>query len=63
MYKNLGNAFLNAQQMFDQQANHKALSIPLYHVTRLFQFISTCEDENKAFVATKKLEHLPSNST
>jgi len=48
--KKLGNAFLNPQQMSDQQAIHKALSIPLYHATRLFQFIDTCEEENKAFI-------------
>ncbi len=48
--KKIGNAFLDAQQMFVQQAIHITLSIPLHHATRSFQFINTCEEENKAFV-------------
>jgi hypothetical protein len=41
--KRLGNAFLNAQQMSIQQVVHITLSIPLYHSTRSFQFINTCQ--------------------
>jgi len=45
--KKLGNAFLNAQQMFIEQVVHITLSIPLYHSTRSFQFINTCIIINK----------------
>jgi hypothetical protein len=41
--KKLGNAFLNAQQMFVQQVVHITLSMPLYHSTRSFQLINTCQ--------------------
>jgi hypothetical protein len=41
--KKLGNAFLNAQQMLTQQVVHVTLSIPLYHLTKSFQFINTCQ--------------------
>ncbi len=47
--KKLRNAFLNAQQMSIQQAVHICLSIPLYDSTRSFQFINTCEENNRAF--------------
>ncbi len=46
--KKLGNAFLNAQQMFIQQVVHITLSIPLYHWTISFQFINTCQQQDKA---------------
>jgi hypothetical protein len=48
--KKLGNAFLNAQQMLIQRAVHICLSIPLYHSTRSFQFINTCQENDRAFV-------------
>jgi len=32
-----------------QQAVHICLSIPLYDSTRSFQFINTCEENNRAF--------------
>jgi hypothetical protein len=40
----------NAQQMSIQQAIHLFLSISLYHSTRSFQFIYTCEKNDRAFV-------------
>jgi hypothetical protein len=46
----MGTTFLNAQQMFVQQAIHISLSIPLYHSTRSFQFINTHEQHDRAFV-------------
>ncbi len=59
----LGNAFLNAQQMSIQQDIHIFLFIPLYHSTRSFQFINTCEQQDKAFVLLpqKILQQLPPN--
>jgi hypothetical protein len=36
--------------MFIQQVVHITLSIPLYHTTRSFQFIHTCQQQNKTFV-------------
>jgi len=48
--KKQGNEFLNAQQMFIQQVVHITLSIPLYHSTRSFQFINTCQQQDKTFV-------------
>jgi hypothetical protein len=47
--KKLGNVFLNAQQMSIQQVVHRCLSIPLYHLTRSFQSVNMCEENNKAF--------------
>jgi hypothetical protein len=63
--KKIGNAFLDAQQMFVQQAIHITLSIPLHHATRFFQFINRCEGENRVFciISTKNLECLPLDST
>jgi hypothetical protein len=37
-----------------QQAIHISLSIPLYHLTRSFQFISTFKQFHKAFVLLPK---------
>ncbi len=48
--KKLGNVFLNAQQMSIQQVVRITLSIPLYHSTRSFQFINTCQQQDKTFV-------------
>ncbi len=48
--KNLKNAFLSGQKMSFQQTIHICLSIQLYHSTRSFQFINTCEENNRAFV-------------
>ncbi len=48
--KKESNALLDAQQMFVQQAIHITLSIPLHHATRSFQFINTCEEENRDFI-------------
>jgi hypothetical protein len=52
--KKLGNAFLNAQQMFVQQGVHITLSIPLsipfYHSTRSFQFINICQQQDRTLV-------------
>jgi hypothetical protein len=48
--KKLGNAFLNAQQMSTQQIVHIILSMPLYHSTRSFQFINTCQQQDITFV-------------
>ncbi len=48
--KKLRNAFLNAQQMSIQQAIHLYLSISLYHSTRSFQFLYTCEKNDRALV-------------
>jgi hypothetical protein len=61
----LGNAFLNAQQMSIQQVVHITLSIPLYRSTRSFQFINTCQQQDKAFVLLpqKKIQGLFPNST
>ncbi len=58
--KKLGNTLLDAQQMFVQKAIHMTLSIPLHHATRSFQFINTCEEENKGFLYYfhKNLKHL-----
>ncbi len=50
MHKKLGNAFLNTQQMFIQQVVHITLSIPLYHSIRSFQFINTCQQQDRTFV-------------
>jgi hypothetical protein len=33
-----------------QQAIYILLSIPFYHSTRSFQYISTCEEHHKTFV-------------
>jgi hypothetical protein len=52
--KKLRNAFLNAQQMPIQQVVHITLSIPLYHSTRSFQFINTCQQQDKTFVLLPK---------
>jgi hypothetical protein len=48
--KKLENAFLNAQQMSTQQVVHITISIPLYHSTRSFQFINTCQQQDRTFV-------------
>jgi hypothetical protein len=36
--------------MFKQQVVHIKLSIPLYHSTRSFQFINTCQQQDRTFV-------------
>ncbi len=41
---------LNAQQISIQQVVYLTLSIPLYHSTRSFQFINTCQQQDKTFV-------------
>jgi hypothetical protein len=57
--KKLRNAFLNPQQMSIQQVIHLSLSIALYHSTRSFQFINTCEENDRAFsIATKNIEQI-----
>jgi hypothetical protein len=63
--KKLRNAFLNAQQMFTQQSVHNTLSIPLYNSTRSFQFINTCQQQNRALVLLpqKIIQGLSPNST
>jgi mRNA degradation ribonuclease J1/J2 len=33
-----------------QQVVHIIVSMPLYHSTRLFQFINTCQQQDRAFV-------------
>jgi hypothetical protein len=48
--KMLENAFLSAQQMSTQQVVHITISIPLYHLTRPFQFINTCQQQDRTFV-------------
>jgi hypothetical protein len=37
---------LNAQQISIQQVVYLTLSIPLYHSTRSFQFINTCQQQD-----------------
>jgi hypothetical protein len=42
-----------------QQVIHLSLSIALYHSTRSFQFINTCEENDRAFsIATKNIEQI-----
>jgi hypothetical protein len=36
--------------MFIQQVVHITLSIPLYHSTRSFRFINTCQQQDTTFV-------------
>jgi hypothetical protein len=62
--KKLGNAFLNAQQMCAQVV-HITLSIPLYHSTKSFQFINTCQQQNRTFLllSQKIIQGLSSNFT
>jgi hypothetical protein len=36
--------------MFVQQDIHISLSISLYHSTRSFQYINTCEKHDRAFI-------------
>jgi hypothetical protein len=48
--KKVGNAFLNVSQMSIQQVIHIILSIPLYHLTKSFQFINTCDKHERTFV-------------
>jgi hypothetical protein len=43
--------------MSTQQVVHITISIPLYHSTRSFQFIDTCQQQDRTFVL------LPQNST
>jgi hypothetical protein len=59
--RKMGNSFLNAQQMPAQLAVYLALSLPLHHATRSFQFINTSEEQSRAAIllppdALKKLE-------
>jgi hypothetical protein len=63
--KQLGNVFLNAQQMSIQQVVHITLSIPLYHSTSSFQFLNTCQQQDKTFVLLpqKIIQGLSPNST
>ena len=46
--RKMDNSFLNAQQMSAQLVVYLSLSMPLYHASRLFQFINTSEKESKA---------------
>jgi hypothetical protein len=41
---------LNAQQISIQQVVYLTLSILLYHSTRSFQFINTCQQQDITFV-------------
>jgi hypothetical protein len=49
----MGNAFLNAQQMWTQLTTYIMLSIPLYHAPRTFKFINTSPLQECEFVLKK----------
>jgi hypothetical protein len=48
--RKLSNVFLNAQQMFAQLASYLILSLPLYHTSKSFSFLSTSPSSECAFV-------------
>ena len=47
---NLGNTFLNVQQISAQLAIYLILSIPLYHCSHSFAFINTSPLQEQAFL-------------
>ena len=62
--RHIGNKFLNAVEISAQEAVYLVLQMPLRRSSREFQFINTCDPNERAFLlkSMDKIKELPDNS-
>ncbi len=62
--RHIGNKFLNAVEISAQEAVYMVLQIPLRRSSRLFQFINTCNPDERVFLlkTMDKIKELSDNS-